>query len=61
VINDDNWKDFFQLGDLCNVDQLKQLGMEHFKKFGHRIIKKIGWNEKLAKADHAALLELLLS
>ena len=61
VINDDNWKDFFQLGNLCNVDQLKQLGMEHFKKFGHRIIKKIGWNEELSKADHAALLELLLS
>ncbi len=60
VIDDDNWKEFFQLGNLCHVDQLKQLGMEHFKKFGRRIVKKPGWNDELSKADHAALIELRL-
>jgi hypothetical protein len=41
------------------VDHLKQLGIEHFKQFGRRIVKKPGWNEELSNADHAALFELL--
>jgi hypothetical protein len=61
LINDNNWKEFIQLGNLCNVDHLKQLGIEHFKKFGRRIVKKPGWNEELSTDDHAALIELFFS
>jgi hypothetical protein len=59
LINDNNWKEFLQMGNLCNVNHLKQLGIEHFKQFGRRIVKKPGWNEELSNADHAALFELL--
>jgi len=57
LIDDDNWKEFFQFGDLCNVEELKLLGLKHFKQFVGRIMKKLGWNEHLSKADLATLLK----